>query len=280
MFRLRGLSATIRELSSPVVTDAFAAITRLGDPPLLLVIVATYYWLATDRDASTRLVAFTLVAVAVTVSLKNGLALPRPPEAVQAVPAEQDSFGFPSGHAIGATVVYGGLVVVDDRLQRLGPATLVGLVVALIALSRVFIGVHYLGDVLVGIAVGGVILAALWQSETKHSRLVAVVAAGTSAAGLVITGGSADAALVFGGALGALVVFSIVDMTRLPAPETPVAAVILVATGVAVLGGTYALAMTLAHPLALVTGGFVMFSGSLVLPLTLDRSRVGRVVSK
>jgi membrane-associated phospholipid phosphatase len=136
------MSAEIRELAGPVVTDAFAALTHLGDPMFLLALIAVYYWLSERREAPVRLIAFTLLAVALTVSLKNGLALPRPPTEVRAVAEYSESYGFPSGHALGATVVYGGFVVVDERLRRPGTALAALSLVACIGLSRVVIGVH------------------------------------------------------------------------------------------------------------------------------------------
>ena len=280
MFRLRGISETIRESAPPVVTDGFAALTNLGDPFFLLVLLAVYYWLADDRDNPAQLVAFALLAVAVTVTLKNGFALPRPPADVQAIPTDADSFGFPSGHAIGATVVYGGLVAVDDRLRRRGPAlALLGLA-ALVGLSRVVIGVHYLGDVLAGFAVGAVVLAGLWVSDSQHRPLVAGVATVVGVAALFITEFGSDAAFVFGGSLGASVVFAVADTDSFPTTGTVGARAALVALGLLLLGGAYGLAEAVGHPLALVAGGLVMLSGSLLLPVGVANLPISRFPSE
>ncbi|MFC7172476.1 phosphatase PAP2 family protein [Haloplanus litoreus] len=99
--------------------------------------------------------ALAIGAFALTLALKHAFSLPRPPG------AGVDGYGFPSGHAIGATVVYGGLLSVLPSDRR-SPAAVAaaGTLVVLVAASRVVIGVHYLVDVAVGVAVGLAYLAA------------------------------------------------------------------------------------------------------------------------
>lgn len=70
------------------------------------------------------------------------------------------SFGFPSGHASGAVAMWGGLAVVfRSRLL----AWLAPFLVALIALTRLYLGVHFLADVLGGALLGGLVLFAAWK---------------------------------------------------------------------------------------------------------------------
>lgn len=154
-----GETAVVETLPDGVV-GLFGALTHLGDPVALLLLVAAGYLLANQLGvSSTRMAAAMGLAVggfALTLALKYGFALPRPPG------AGADGFGFPSGHAIGATVVYGGLAGLlaphDRRVVRVA-AVLVGVVAA----SRVIIGVHYLVDVVVGIAVGVGFLAVAFR---------------------------------------------------------------------------------------------------------------------
>jgi membrane-associated phospholipid phosphatase len=67
------------------------------------------------------------------------------------------TYSFPSGHAAGAALFYGVLAAylvckVTRWPWRVVIAVLAALLVALVALSRVYLGVHYLSDVLAGIA--------------------------------------------------------------------------------------------------------------------------------
>jgi hypothetical protein len=143
--------AVVVETLPDAVVALFHLLTYLGDPVTLLLLVTTGYLLADHLGVPpTRMaaaIALGLGGLTLTLALKHGFALPRPPG------AGTDGFGFPSGHAIGATVVYGGLaglVAPDDRRV---PGVAAALVV-LVATSRVVVGVHYLVDVVVGVAVG------------------------------------------------------------------------------------------------------------------------------
>jgi undecaprenyl-diphosphatase len=76
------------------------------------------------------------------------------------------TFSFPSGHAIAATLFYGALLLVLLAHERRPPVRLAAVVlvagmVALVAFSRAYLGVHYLSDVLAGICLG-VAWLALW----------------------------------------------------------------------------------------------------------------------
>jgi membrane-associated phospholipid phosphatase len=70
-----------------------------------------------------------------------------------------DTYSFPSGHAMISTAAYGAFAYLAwGRLRSRGRLALVagtGVLLALIGFSRLYLGVHYLSDVLAGIA-GGV----------------------------------------------------------------------------------------------------------------------------
>lgn len=75
------------------------------------------------------------------------------------------SYSFPSGHAMGSTVFFGTLAAIviwqvrDRRLCGLAIA-IAGLFVALICFSRIYLGVHYLSDVIAGFLAGVIWLSA------------------------------------------------------------------------------------------------------------------------
>lgn len=74
------------------------------------------------------------------------------------------TYSFPSGHTSGATFFYGLLaawLVCGDRRwgARAAVACMALAMVCLVALSRVYLGAHYLSDVLAGVAEGGAWLA-------------------------------------------------------------------------------------------------------------------------
>lgn len=72
---------------------------------------------------------------------------------------ELSTYSFPSGHAMGATVLYGFLACYAARharswTGRVLPFVLALAMVATVAFSRMYLGVHYLSDVLAATAEG------------------------------------------------------------------------------------------------------------------------------
>lgn len=77
---------------------------------------------------------------------------------------EASSYSFPSGHAVGATLFYGLLAfhIAQDALRwrwRVLAPMAACLLVFLIGLSRIYLGAHYLSDILGAIAIGTMWLA-------------------------------------------------------------------------------------------------------------------------
>lgn len=102
-----------------------------------------------------------LVADWIDIALKRAFARPRPPlvdPAVHPLVPVPHSYSMPSGHATTAFAAALAVGLVHPRL-RLPLMTLA----ALIAVSRVWLGVHYLSDVLVGAAIGLVTSLTLWR---------------------------------------------------------------------------------------------------------------------
>lgn len=189
----------LRALLPDGAVTAFAALTHLGDTALFFVVLAVCYWYG-DRRRGAYLLGTALGGLALIVALKGLFALPRPPLELQVVAA--DGYGFPSGHALGATVVWGLLALTLDVGTRRQRTTVAALLVVVVSLSRVVLGVHYLGDVFAGAVAGLVYLGVATRvirgdpdRAFALAGVVAVVAVATSDA-------SADAIMAVGGVLG------------------------------------------------------------------------------
>lgn len=156
-----------------------AVVTQLGDVWFLVLVTAAAYWRGTEslapapRRAGASLIAVGLAALALTVGLKSLFALPRPSGAGTATPPSwlprllsgfftdattADGFGFPSGHALGSTMVYFGAAILYRRFD-VARWWIAGAIVTLVSLSRVVLGVHSIGDVVAGVLFGAVGLA-------------------------------------------------------------------------------------------------------------------------
>lgn len=141
----------------PWLTALFMAASRLGDGPLwyatgILCLVfgdGRARWAAAAAGVSVGLSAMVFVLI------KRRVCRPRPFEIWSDLPclmAPPDEFSFPSGHTMTAFSVYAAFRVLlpESQLFLLPVAVLVGL-------SRVFLGVHYPSDVLVGSLLGTLI---------------------------------------------------------------------------------------------------------------------------
>ncbi len=98
-------------------------------------------------------------------------------QAINAFRLKDLSFGFPSGHTSGAVAMWGGLAVV---FRKRSLAWLAPFMVALIAFTRVYLGVHFLADVLGGALLGGLVLFAAWKligSDENRDRFFAAARA-------------------------------------------------------------------------------------------------------
>jgi membrane-associated phospholipid phosphatase len=109
-------------------------------------------------------IAAAVGALVVTQSLKAAIRRARPE--LDDPYVELSTYAFPSGHALGATATYGALAVVlyalvPGRGRRLLLVVTLASAILLVSASRVVLGVHYLLDVLAGIAGGIAIVSTL-----------------------------------------------------------------------------------------------------------------------
>jgi membrane-associated phospholipid phosphatase len=122
-------------------------------------------WRIWRRDLlSVKLLAVVPVGMLLNVGLKNLIQRPRP--TLEEPLVQLSTYSFPSGHAVASTVFYGALcalVFVHARSPVLRwLAVLAGMaMVLLVSFSRVYLGAHYLSDVVAGIAVGALCLLLL-----------------------------------------------------------------------------------------------------------------------
>lgn len=99
-----------------------------------------------------------------------------PPQAViDAYRLKDLSFGFPSGHTTSAFAVWGGLAVV---FRKRALAWLAPFMIALIMLTRLYLGVHFLADIVGGAVLGALVLLgawALWRDDRRREALFAAL---------------------------------------------------------------------------------------------------------
>lgn len=134
------------------LTSFFKGITFLGNEWFLYLLLPVLYWCWKKRSG-VYLIILVIIAAYLNFLLKNLIAWERPPTDLWLIDA--DGYSFPSSHAVAATVIWGYLAY--EVRKRWFTVLAISLII-LIALSRVYLGVHYPQDVLAGIAVGALLL--------------------------------------------------------------------------------------------------------------------------
>ncbi len=147
----------LQGLRTEWVDQIMVAITELGDASVAAsVALAALLWLAWRRNwrAAAHLIAVAAVTALATIVLKISLHIHRP----DPVGSGWDAFAFPSGHSAANAALYGFLAMITAwelaprwRLPVAGGLTLL---VGAIAFSRIYLGAHWLSDVLAGGAFG------------------------------------------------------------------------------------------------------------------------------
>ncbi|MBI4093839.1 phosphatase PAP2 family protein [Candidatus Kaiserbacteria bacterium] len=143
----------------------FTFITQLGSTFVIgsIATAAGLYLLSRKEIASfIGLCVSVIGTIAVVYPLKELVARARPDLVYQAF--AEDTFAFPSGHAALSMALYGFLAyLVWKHLPKTAWRYIAVFVAiafsALIGFSRMYLGLHYVSDVLAGYVIGGVFLA-------------------------------------------------------------------------------------------------------------------------
>lgn len=154
------VTAWVQGFRSPVMTVLMRGATALGSPVALTILAlggAAFLLRRRYRRESLALLASLVLGWGWDEVLKRLFRRARPPGPWL---AEAFGYSFPSGHSVAAVAFYGVLAYylarfILPRRWRPSVMALAGGVIALIGLSRVYLGVHYPSDVLGGFALGG-----------------------------------------------------------------------------------------------------------------------------
>lgn len=154
------VSLAVQQYRSPLY-DAVAEAISLGGDALLLIgvgAVAAMLLRSQCRPLAARFVIASLLTLPLNVALKAWVGRPRPAGDIQVVLPVM-GLSFPSGHSMASSTVFGFLaflVWVHTRERRQRQLLTGGLALApvLVGLSRIYLGAHWLSDVIGGWTVG------------------------------------------------------------------------------------------------------------------------------
>jgi membrane-associated phospholipid phosphatase len=301
-----GAVGVAQDLLAPFV-PVFALLTQLGDVWFLLGLLATLYLGGDhlpglrdrlDRPRVAYVIALAIGALALSTGLKLLVGLPRPtgagtPVDVAWVPGSldplyegavsTDGHGFPSGHALGATVVYGGLaLVVGEGLTRRRLAA-TGVLVGAIGFARVVIGVHHLSSVLGGFAIGLAYLAVVTRLTDGGRRVALAYLLAVFAGVFALFGGGfeRDTVVALGTALGGRLTWQTMGAGVPDGPASTRDTGLLVVVGLTTVGGLFGVIEGVEPPLSVTFLLAALLVGLLlVLPLAWTKTKEGRAAQK
>ena len=146
-------------------TGFFTFFTHLGGPPVLGVIVVAVSVMLIAKRRYRWLLYLAVTAfggAALNLGLKEYFERARPDVAMMMRSAH--GYSFPSGHAMGSTVVFLALSYLAFRIAnewrwKSASLALAAALIVAVALSRVYLGVHWISDIAAGIAAGTVWVA-------------------------------------------------------------------------------------------------------------------------
>ncbi len=155
----------VHAYSRPWLNYLMLAITETAGNYATIGVIVLAFWLWRQKAPLNALLLIFSLAGAVLFNslLKLLFARPRPTIIQQLV--VENNYSFPSGHTIAAVAIYGLLAVWLWQQRRWWWATLCGLWPLAVALSRVYLGVHYPSDVLASLAVGSLWIMAVVVSS-------------------------------------------------------------------------------------------------------------------
>ncbi len=191
----------LQSFDHPVVFWVMNSVTQLGyDDAYILALIILFFGVSMKR--SFVVMHMLLWTTLFTSLLKDFFALPRPEnvdstlkslineftakspfirkggESFFGLPAREaidyfrqhrvDTFGFPSGHVSGATAFWGGLgLFLNSGWVRISAV----IIIVLMPFSRMFLGRHFLADVLGGLLLGAAAVFLAWYILLKRGKM-------------------------------------------------------------------------------------------------------------
>jgi len=210
------LATLMRESRNAPADELMTVVTMMGDTmvmtSLALAILGWLVWHKAYRAAWAAGIAI-VAAKIFELIMKLGIQRARPTELSY---SGASIFSFPSGHATMAAVIFGILaVLVSHSMGRWGRAVvyaICAILVVAIAYSRLYLGAHWLSDVLAGLTFGVVMMAAFGVAiEAIPPRRIKPLGLFATALVVFLAAGALHVATGFGRAS---------EMYAMPEPQT------------------------------------------------------------
>jgi len=151
------------------LTPIMRFFTFLGNEEFYLLIMPLFLW-SLDYSSGIRLGVMLMVSGSLNTFLKLSFQQPRPywvSAEIRNLASPMGSFGLPSGHSQNAASVFGLLSTFTRHKWLKG---VVYFTILMVAFSRLFLGVHSLLDIVLGLTIGLLLLWAFLSLEEKVAK--------------------------------------------------------------------------------------------------------------
>ena len=170
-----------QHIANPFLDLFFELITMLGEKNILIAGITWIFWNVDKKKGF--ILSFTLLfSLFLNAVLKISIHNPRPFEVIPEILGKRvhtaTGYSFPSGHTQGATTFYLALSLILKKRWIYITAIVISL---LVALSRIYLGVHWPVDVIGGLVAGAIvtiimykILSALYERGVSRDLFIVI----------------------------------------------------------------------------------------------------------
>lgn len=163
---------------TPALTQVMRVVTEFGSAWFVISLLVVATVVVVVRRWSRSVVLVPVLSAAGTTFLVTvvKLMIARPRPSVGSVVAVANGFSFPSGHSAQAVATYGALAWLvarglAGRSSRVAAWLAAAVMVLLIGVSRMYLGVHWLSDVIGGYTIGACWLVLVVTAVTATQRV-------------------------------------------------------------------------------------------------------------
>lgn len=138
--------------------------------------LAIFWFFNRSQRPYAILIVWIMAGNILTPILQNFFSRPRPDPDQVAVLQHLTAYSFPSGHSIGVVLLTGAIIALSLRTRWRGLLVWLSVIfMMVVGWSRIYLGVHWLTDVMAGYIVGGlwllIIFDLIWPRIIEHFEI-------------------------------------------------------------------------------------------------------------